>query len=82
MKISVISVNLILNIDHSPGVFPSSEACTISAEYFGVRANQCEWHSLIESWVGEVEGGDLVLFQLLPYLNKHRFDLLPYIIQV
>ena len=75
-------MNLILNIDHPPGIFPSSEAYTVIAGYFGVRANQREWHPLIESGVGEVEGGDLVLFQLLPYLNKHRFDLLPYIIQV
>ena len=73
----VISINLILNIDHPPGISSSSEAATIIAEYFGVRANQWEGHSLIESGVGEVEGVDLVLFQLMPYLNKQRFDLPP-----
>ena len=73
----VISMDLILNIDHPPGIFSSSEASTIRAGYLGVRANQWEWYSLIESGVGEVEGVDLVLFQLMPYLNKQHFDLLP-----
>ena len=63
-----ITMFLILNIDHPPGVFSSSEGCTATAQYVGVRANQWEWHSLIESWVREAEGVDFVLFQLVPYL--------------
>ena len=65
-----ITMFFILNIDHPPGVFSASEACSPSAQYNGVRSNQREWHSLIESRLGEVEGVDFILPQLKPYLKQ------------
>ena len=35
-----ITMFFILNIDHPPGVFSSSEGCAAIAQYVGVRSNQ------------------------------------------